>query len=233
MVCIVYCCPHQWKTRKINCHNFVSQWYEMYFRLHSFVWRRHPSETTCQPKHDQALVCHVSSLHWADLTLSFPPPLAADHWPQDAQGRGVPSGRAHPSAPPWRAETGGADDPGGQRAPLPGALLWQQANVVHVHMFHFSSRASCFHSRVSACALCYLAFGGLRKINTNLMVSDHYLHAVTGIRFFFLLWNKCTYRTLRSVLSFQGELGLMWFKGRRGRLDLGHGFAAELFVYVF
>lgn len=49
--------------------------------------------------------------------------LSSDNRPKDASGRRVPPGRPHPRPAPGCAEAGGADDPGGQGAPLPGALL--------------------------------------------------------------------------------------------------------------
>lgn len=56
--------------------------------------------------------------------------LPADNWPEDAQGRGVPPGRPDPCPPFGCAETRGANDPGGQGAPVPRPLLWQQENLV-------------------------------------------------------------------------------------------------------
>lgn len=52
----------------------------------------------------------------------FPSP-PSDNRPKDAPGRRVPPGRPHPRPALGCAEAGGADDPGGQGAPVPGALL--------------------------------------------------------------------------------------------------------------
>lgn len=89
--------------------------------------------------HSAQQASKLTGSHWLPATL-----VSADHRPQDAPGRRVPPGRPHPRPAPGRAEAGGADDPGGPGAPLPGALLRQQENMVSA-----ASRASSRTRRLS------------------------------------------------------------------------------------
>lgn len=78
------------------------------------------------------------------VCLTRLPPLLppADNRPEDAQGGGVPPGRADTRPAFGCAEARGADDAGGPGAPVPGALLRQQENMVSTPVASLCRRRS-------------------------------------------------------------------------------------------
>ena len=176
------------------------------------VWR-HPSGITTI-EHDRAsMMCPIVTLSWSN---PLPPPTArCRSLTPRCPGKGCSTGACPSQCPPLTCWSWGSRWP---RRPE-STSSWcsslttsERGTCAHVSLQFQSIMFFMFHSRVSACALYILHFQmWFRKKVTNQMVSDNYLPTVSGIWQFFLLWTKCTYRKLRTIVLLQGEMGQMWF----------------------